>query len=40
MYSIMENEEFNAVPEFQCCYSVSPHVCFIVVLILISVFLR
>ena len=27
-------------PEFQCCYSVSPHVCFILVLILISMFLR
>ena len=27
-------------PEFQCCYSVSPHVCFILVLILIFMFLR
>ena len=27
-------------PEVQCCYSLSPHVCFILVLILISMFLR
>ena len=31
---------YSFIPDFPCCYSVIPHVCFVLVFILISMFPR